>query len=322
MSRSRLCPDRAASRNRRTAASLLLPLALLGILSCSGGKGGTAAGSEPPPVTTTFPAQGSATTLDIGAWNVEWFGDPANGPTDEAAQQRNARDLILGTDCDIWSLEEVVDPTAFAQLVAGLPGYAGLLASDATVVDGATHYSPGEQKVALLYKTGLARVQGARIILGSYGYDFAGRPPMEVQLAVTLNGRTSTLYVICLHAKAGSDSASYGRRVNASLALKEYLDTVRASDTVLVLGDFNDRLGTSITPDQASPYQNFLGDTARYFAATEPLSTSIDHHMASRGLAPSFLPGSAQAFPANQYLPGFYSSTSDHLPVLTRWSGP
>lgn len=321
MAQTPLPPNRYASGVHRVAAFLLLPLALAGILSCADGNGETAVGREPPPITTAFPAQGSAATLDFGAWNVEWFGDTANGPADEGAQQRNARDLILGTDCDIWSLEEVVDPTAFAQLVAGLPGYGGLLASDASVLEGASYYSPGEQKVALLYKRALASVQGARIILGSHSYDFAGRPPMEVQLSVTLNGRTSTLYVICLHAKAGSDSTSYGRRASASIALKDYLDTVRAGDSVLVLGDFNDELGASITSGQASPYQNFVADTARYFAPTQALSNSIDHHISVRGLAPNFLPGSAQAFPAAQYLPGFYTSTSDHLPVITRWSG-
>lgn len=306
-------------RHRAVVTSALAVL-LLGGWACGGGGGGTQSPTPPTPP-TGIPAQGGSTTLDVVTWNAEWFGDAGNGPSDEALQQRNARDLIAGTDCDLWGLQEIVQPAAFNQLVAGLPGYAGLLASDALVTGGATYYSTSEQKVALIYKTSLISVQSARVILTDHDTDFAGRPPLEVKLEITMNGGKSPLYVICLHAKAGSDTTSYTRRVNASTALKTYLDTTRVNDAVLVLGDFNDHLAGSITSGQLSPYQNFVGDTAHYFTPTATLSSSIDHQIATYGMTGKYLSGSTQAFPAGQYIASFSSSTSDHLPVITRWTG-
>ena len=93
----------------------------------------------------SVPAQGSATTLDIASWNLEWFGSTGNGPTDEALQLSNVRDVIAGTDFDLWGLEEVVSNTQFGTLVSELPGYAGFVANDPMVVNGSAFYSSSER---------------------------------------------------------------------------------------------------------------------------------------------------------------------------------
>src|SRR6266542_1345182 len=41
----------------------------------------------------TIPPQGTATSLDIGNWNIEWFGDPSNGPANDALQESNVKDV-------------------------------------------------------------------------------------------------------------------------------------------------------------------------------------------------------------------------------------
>jgi endonuclease/exonuclease/phosphatase family metal-dependent hydrolase len=301
-------------------------------LSCGGGSTPTSsAPPAPPPI--AIPPQGSATTLDIAEWNLEWFGETSYGPANESLQQQNVREVIAGVDCDIWGLEEVVSGAAFGSLVTGLPGYAGLLASDASVTNGSAYYGATEQKVALLYKTSLAAVQSAQIILTANDYDFAGRPPMEVKLSVTFNGASNTVYVICLHAKAMNDTASWQRRFNASAALKTYLDTTRAGEKVFVMGDFNDDFDTSITSGKASPYQNFVDDPAGYFVPTKALSDAriattlgypdaIDHHLVTHALAAAYVASSAQAFPANLYVTSYATTTTDHLPVITRWNAP
>lgn len=311
--------------------SLAALVAAFCVLGCSGQ--GSPEPQAPLPAVLNIPAQGGATTLDMAEWNLEWFGDVSNGPSNEALQQNQVRAVIAGADWDVWSLEEVVSSSAFDTLVAGLSGYAGLLSNDASVLNGATYYGPDEQKVALLYKTDIARVQSARLILTANDYDFAGRPPMEVELSVTLNGSTSTLYVICVHAKAFNDTQSWQRRLNASVALKTYLDTVRPDDRVIVMGDLNDDLDTSITGGYDSPYRNFVEDTARYSTVTKALSDAristtigyadaIDHHIVSNELATKYLAASAQAFPANLYLTDYAATTTDHLPVITRWTVP
>ena len=46
---------------------------------------------ESQPYAVTVPGKGSATTLDIASWNIEWFGDTGNGPSNETLQLQNAR---------------------------------------------------------------------------------------------------------------------------------------------------------------------------------------------------------------------------------------
>ncbi|HSP78862.1 MAG TPA: endonuclease/exonuclease/phosphatase family protein, partial [Myxococcaceae bacterium] len=196
---------------------LLLPLLLLAALATSCGGSPEEPGSEPRPEPgpvpheepVVIPPRGTDSTLDLGTWNLEWFGSTSNGPSNESLQLSNVRAVIAGSDLDIWGVAEVVDATHFQQLVSQLPGYAGLLASDSSVTDGGSYYSTSEQKVGLLYKTDIASVVSARLILTSSDSDFAGRPPLEVLLRVSLNGHTEDLVVIVLHAKAFNDEAAW-----------------------------------------------------------------------------------------------------------------
>ena len=261
-----------ATNRARLTRSILIAGALI-VAACQPAGDGVTGLSVPSAASrVTIPAEGTATSLDVANWNVEWFGDASNGPTNESLQQSNVRDVISGADADIWGLEEVVNATAWATLKAGLPGYAGVLANDAIVVNGSAYYSSSEQKVALLYKTSVATFQSARIILTANDYDFAGRPPLEVTLGVTVNGASENLVVIVLHMKAFNDDVSWQRRQNAGAALKSYLDTTYPTQKVMVIGDWNDDVDTSITPGRPTPYANFVNDTARYRFPTKALT--------------------------------------------------
>ena len=81
-----------------------------------------------------MPSRGGATTLDIASWNIEWFGDTGNGPTNETLQLQNARAVIAGADFDIWGVAEIVSLAQWNSLKAQLPGYAGFLAKEPNVI--------------------------------------------------------------------------------------------------------------------------------------------------------------------------------------------
>ena len=93
------------------------------------------------------PSRGTDTTLDIASWNIEWFGDTSNGPTNEALQLQNARAVIAGADMDIWGVAEIVSLSQWNSLKAQLPGYAGFIAKEPNVVNGSDassdHTFPG-----------------------------------------------------------------------------------------------------------------------------------------------------------------------------------
>jgi endonuclease/exonuclease/phosphatase family metal-dependent hydrolase len=319
-------------RFRRPVAALAGLLTL--VLAACEGPTAVRPRAVPQLARVVVPAQGTAASLDVASWNVEWFGDAANGPSNDALQLSNVRDVIAGADADVWGMVEVVDATDWSSLKSQLTGYSGILANDASVTGGSTWYSASEQKVGLLYKTSLATVVSAKIILTAYDSDFAGRPPLEVKLHITLNGTTEDVVFIVLHMKAFNDATSWQRRQNASNALKSYLDTTYPTQKVVVVGDWNDDVDTSITPGEPSPYANFVSDAARYTYPTKALSDAgvastvsysdmIDHHLDSNEMYATYVAGSAEVFRVDSYITSYGTTTSDHYPVISRynWAG-
>src|SRR5687767_11777426 len=49
-----------------------------------------------PPV----PGEGHPDTIDVGSWNVYWFGDADRGPDDDVAQQANVARVLAQLDLD------------------------------------------------------------------------------------------------------------------------------------------------------------------------------------------------------------------------------
>jgi endonuclease/exonuclease/phosphatase family metal-dependent hydrolase len=278
----------------------------------------------------SIPARGAASTLDVASWNIEWFGSTSNGPTNENLQLANARDVIAGTDFDIWGLGEMVSTSQFNALKSQLAGYTGFLANDPLVTSGSSFYTTSEQKVGILFKSSVAALQSARLILTQNDFEFASRPPLEVKLRASVNGVTQDIVVIVLHAKAFDDTASWQRRRDASIALKSYLDSTYPTQKVLVVGDWNDDVDTSITAGQSSPYEDFVNDAADYEFLTEPLSLTgqsstvsypdvIDHHLATNDMAATYIAGTAEIHRVDQFIASYGTTTSDHYPVLTRY---
>lgn len=313
------------------------PLLLVSALAF-GACGGFDVSADPPPPDddpVEIPARGTAATFDVGTWNLDWFGDPGNGPPDEALQLHNLRDVIRGAALDLWAVQEVVDQGAFDALVAAVPGYAGLVADDPSVAGGPAWYrdfGDREQKVALIWRTEALAVESARVILTDDDFAFAGRPPLEVRVRLDPAGAALEAVVIVLHAKASNEGASRDRRQAASEALEGYLDVAWPTTPVWVLGDFNDDVDTSITAGAASPYANFVAARDWSFptralsmqgvASTVGYDDVIDHHLVSDEAGAWYETGSAEAFRVDQWIADYGSTTTDHYPVLTRYALP
>jgi len=239
------------------------------------------------------------------------------------------RSVIAGAGADFWGLQEVVDVNHFNTLKQGLTGYDGFVANDPRVTSGSTYYSGFEQKLAVLYKPSVVEVISAQVILGTSqnDFNFAGRPPLRLDLRVTRNGTSVDLVAIVLHMKAEAGQADYDRRLAAGAALKQYLDTNLPTARVLVLGDWNDDVDMSITSGQPSPYQNFVDAPAAYTFLTQTLSQTVgsqtrfssfvDHQLVTNELAASYVSNSAMVLrPA---IENYAATTSDHYPILSRF---
>ncbi len=275
----------------------------------------------------SVPAKGDPLTLDVATWNIEWFGSASNGPSDDARQFDNVKAVIEQADIDLWAVQEIADVSDFDQLLADLGGaYDGNLA---TIHSG--------QRIGFIYKTDVVKVRSIGHILESFSSDFAGRPPLEMEADVTVGDTTVTITFITVHMKAFSDISSYNKRLAASQRLKNHIDfTTLATEPVIVLGDFNDELLDSITPGQESPYDNFVQDGEDYFFPSMALEqagegtycsngscssgSNLDQILITDELLPNFVTDSADRYDELvSAISSYTSTTSDHLPVLSRF---
>ncbi|MBD3616933.1 MAG: endonuclease/exonuclease/phosphatase family protein [Gracilimonas sp.] len=318
------------------------PLHYLGVLiflsavlftGCSSKNNPLPDNNEPIP-NTEFDAIGTASSLDFATWNLEWFGDISEGPSNEQLQLDNIEFVISGLEADIWSVQEITSSSHFNTLLDKLDGYEGILANDPTVQSDSAYYDDfggNEQKVGLVYKTDIITVNSAQVILTDYDHEFAGRPPVEFQLSATINNITQDFIVVLLHAKCCTDNESYERKQTGAEALKSYLDQTWPDAYVMVIGDFNDDVDTSITSSKSSAYQNFVDDSLNYIFPTKELSDAgisstvsypdvIDHHLTSNELYNFYIENSVISFPADDYVTNYGNTTSDHYPVLSQYT--
>ena len=247
-------------------------------------------------------------TLDIAAWNFEFFGADAGtiscpngttlaynnfGPTDEAKQQANATTVLTKLNADIISAEEISNLVRFDAAVKAMPGSYSYVCSnrfsyyfqdecDQTpsgnppIVFGPTKYA---QKVCVIYNMATVTpvlAETKALLDGKYNYPNAsnwssGRLPFLFVANVTINGLTQKIHVVALHAKSGSATADYNRRKQDVIDLKAELDANYADANIVILGDYNDKLNGSIATGQQSSYQPFVTDATNYSAITLPL---------------------------------------------------
>jgi len=270
------------------------------------------------------PSLSSSVRLDVAQWNIEWFGDPTNGPSNQTTQLNNATQLISGLDVDLMGLCEISDSVYWNKLLSNLTQYNGTISTWSQT-----------QKTALIYKKNIFKLVYSKHILNQYSTDFAsGRLPLEVALETTLNGKTDTVYVWVIHFKANigtttQKSEAYNKRYNSSVYLKNYVNQYFRNRKGLIMGDWNDDFDKSIFNNNTSPFVNWRDD-ASYLVPTYQLSLkgqrttasysdAIDHIAVTPGLKNYWVKDSVFAFYANAYIGSFSSNTSDHFPVFTRF---
>ena len=142
-----------------------------------------------------------------------------------------------------------------------------------------------------------------------------------------------------IHAKANTGTVaerleSWERRKQGIDELKDTLDAYYPFSNVILLGDFNDDLDTTIAPGipgNVTSYINLVKDSADYKPLTLPLSRAgqrstvsfdnvIDHQVASNEMGVAYIPGSAKILTnISGFVGGYASTTTDHYPVQARY---
>ncbi|HEY4207399.1 MAG TPA: choice-of-anchor J domain-containing protein [Puia sp.] len=302
-----------------------------------------------------------ASTLSVINWNLNWFGTPdaTLGPNDKALQKKNVGTILPSLHADLYALEEVCDEQALDSIVATMPGYAVVVGqygsfSNPTIPGGPDPLNT-VQKLAFVYNT--AKISMIRtdslLTVGvanpsdpstQYYNDWAsGRFPYMLTANVTLSdnhGGTNTRVVrfINVHAKANTSPVltAYDRRADGARALDSLLKAQYPADNVMILGDFNDDLNTTITAGIDPPVTSWsaftITDAALYSFPTQPLSPAgqhsdvnftsvIDNVILSDSMDRYYLPASATVrSDVATLVTNYGSTTTDHYPLFAQYS--
>ncbi|MEM6831699.1 MAG: endonuclease/exonuclease/phosphatase family protein, partial [Bacteroidota bacterium] len=295
-------------------------------------------------------------TLDVATWNMEFFGTTINGfgPSNVTLQAENALTVLSSLNADIIALQEVSNDSLLMAVLDSLPGYE-LICSDVfsrsfETPDPNNPFPP--QKLCYIYNTAVVTVVEDRVVFdefytqartgvindldgyptssGASSFWSSGRLPYQLIADVTFSGSTERVNLINVHGKSGSSANDLARKVFDNTVLKDSMDAQYGSDRLIVLGDYNDDVTTSIGGGPSS-YEVIIGDTLNYRAITRSLSeaniptfiggsgSTIDHITISNELFSDLVPGSETIyFPFND-ISNFEGTTSDHLPVIARF---
>jgi hypothetical protein len=302
-----------------------------------------------------------ASTLSVIDWNLNWFGTPDQtlGPTDKALQKKNVGTILPSLHADLYALEEVCDEQALDSIVATMPGYAVVVGQYGSFSNPTIPGGPDPliqiQKLAFVYNT--AKISVVRtdslLTLGvanpldpstTYYNDWAsGRFPYMLTANVTLSDNrggtnTQTIRFIDVHAKANTSPVltAYNRRADGAHALDSLLKAQFPNDNVVILGDFNDDLNTTITAGINPPVTSWssftIDDSVLYKFPTQPLSPAgqhsdvnftsvIDNVVLSDTMFRFYLPNSATVrSDVASLVTSYGSTTTDHYPVFTQFS--
>jgi hypothetical protein len=257
-------------------------------------------------------SRGTDTTIEIVSWNIENF--PKAGGTTLAA----LRTIIPLLGVDLYAVEEISDTISFQQLVAGLAGYEGFYSGD--------DYGSFYQKTGVIYRSSVVSITSVRQLFRHN--DSVTRPPLDVQVVATANGRTFDFELIVVHLKAGSTDEDRALRRATCRLMKEYIDgrlQGGADPDIIVAGDWNDELGD---PPGQNSFQAFLDDTLNYRFLTMPLVGNsrqssyiggglIDHVMVTRDALDEYGGGWTETLRLDDEVANYRDQVSDHRPVMS-----
>ncbi|MCJ0743013.1 T9SS-dependent choice-of-anchor J family protein [Pedobacter montanisoli] len=296
-----------------------------------------------------------ANTFDLVSWNMEFFGNgtaiPGYGPANRTLQINNAAIVYNTMLPDVIGIQEVSDEAAVDELLTKLPStYKKKISqvySYSIKPSNSTDPYPA-QKVGFIYNSATVDTVGFRVMflkqykdavnvgpVGTITDSFwsSGRLPfMGIFNVTTLDGLKKRVNVVVIHAKSGSAAADNSRRTADVAVLKDSL-ALYYPDNVAIVGDYNDLVEGSIASGKTSPYK-ILTDNG-YKALTLPLlqagegtfvggnnPSMIDNIIVSNDLVSLNETNSTAIEDAREYISGYKSNTSDHLPVYTRFTFP
>ncbi len=319
----------------------------------------TAEGLDKEIVALTGSSFPKAETFDVACYNISFFGaNSTNSATPEeiALQVANISTVMQKLNMDVVGIEEMSSDAALAQLITTLPGYSSVLSHRWSYSFEPPDPEFPPQKIGFIFNTAtmsLSTDEPPRVMFESM-YDSArlnlpghrlnnyptgnpssfwasGRLPFLATFNATIDGVARKIRIVVIHAKSGGDADGYTRRQYDVKVLKDSLDAFYPNDRVILIGDYNDRMVTSIHVGHPSSYLPFVNDSVNYSILTKALDAAgktsfpgstgmIDHITITNDMVNEYISNSTNTEDPRVYIPNYNATTaSDHLPVFSRF---
>tara|TARA_Y100000996_G_scaffold415574_1_gene411341 strand:- start:1137 stop:3065 length:1929 start_codon:yes stop_codon:yes gene_type:complete len=260
-----------------------------------------------------IPSYGKEANLEVMSWNCEFF--PAAGDSTIKAMS----EVITDLDIDIIAFQEIKKAAWFEKLMRTLPEYDYVISKNSSFFD-----------QAYIYKKEIFSFIRDKEPFSDNDYNFAGRPPLRLDLMLEYDNLDIPISLVNLHMKCCDSGLK--RRQKASQMLFDYLDN-EISETgysnFIVLGDWNDDLNDE--PDEHC-FNPFLNGDKFYFLTDridddirnatypkEPYVSFLDHIMTTTSFIEDNLDVEVKTVMIEDYIGGFevYEILmSDHRPVM------
>jgi hypothetical protein len=298
-------------------------------------------------------------TFDVACYNISFFGAGSNNdftPAQRATQVANISTVMQRLNMDVLGIEEMSSDDALNQLVANLPGYSSVMSHRWSYSFEPPDPTFPPQKIGFIYNTTTMTLSveeppramfeslydSARLNLPNHrltdyptgnpsSFWGSGRLPFMATFIATVDGVTQKVRIVVIHAKSGGDADGYIRRQYDVKLLKDSLDYFYPNDKVILIGDYNDRMVTSIFVGHPSSYLPYVNDNINYNILTYPLDQAgrtsfpssnglIDHVTITSEFNNEYISNSTDIEDPRAYIANYNSVTgSDHLPVYSRF---
>ena len=268
------------------------------------------------------PSFGAPDRIDLASWNLMWYGHPVYGSANKTAQRSSIGEVLRNARIDIWFFQEVCDTGDFSDLLMESGPFQHVYA----------RYWQS-QKTAWVWDSTQWTLLSDSMVLDDFSADFAGgRLPLLTVLKA--KNTPDTLFLLGIHLKAntGTDTqkeeAWYNRKASSDHLLN-WQEGFR-DRRVIIAGDWNDGMDTSVFRDTLSPFlqlreaglfllekQALAGEKSWYYG-----NTCIDHIWTNTRAAAMYRKASSQILPMEWYFTNYPTEVSDHFPVFAalNWS--
>ena len=218
-----------------------------------------------------IPRLGLDANLEVMTWNCEFF--PAAGDSTIIAMS----EIITDIDVDIIAFQEIKKAAWFEKLIKTLPEYDYVISQNSSFFD-----------QAFIYKKDLFSFVRSSEPFSDNDYNFAGRPPLRLDIIINYRGLNTPISLLNLHMKCCDSGLK--RRKKASAMLYDYVENEINNNNYsnfIILGDWNDDLKDDPSEHCFNPFlndskYNFLSDlidddikNATY--PKEPYVSFLDH---------------------------------------------